>query len=88
MKFEWDPSKAASNARKHGVTFEQAKQAFVDPHALELFDDAVGEERWRLLGRSQAGVLVVVYAERGRNIRIISARLADKREREAYHDQE
>lgn len=87
MKFEWDPDKAVANARKHGVTFEQAKKAFADPHAVEMLDEGAGEERWRLLGRADAGVLVVIYTERARSIRIISARLADRREREAYHDE-
>ena len=88
MKFEWDEDKAATNARKHGVTFEQAKEAFADPSALEVLDTSVDEERWRLLGRAEIGLLVVVYTERARSIRIISARLADKREREAYHEPE
>lgn len=88
MKFDWDPAKAASNARKHGVTFEQATQAISDPNALELLDEFADEERWRLIGRSDIGLLVVVYSERSRRIRIISARRAGPREREAYLEQD
>jgi uncharacterized DUF497 family protein len=54
---------------------------------MEMLDDAAEEERWRLLGRAVAGILMVVYTERAGRIRIISARPAEKREREAYLDQ-
>ena len=87
MKFERDPAKADANVRRHGITFEQAKQVFADPLAMEMLDDAAEEERWRLLGRAAAGILMVVYTERAGRIRIISARPAEKREREAYLDQ-
>lgn len=89
MKFEWDPAKAATNVARHGVTFEQAKDVFIDAQAIEALDvSSTDEERWRLLGRSGAGILMVVYTERSGRIRIISARLADKRERKAYLEQE
>ena len=88
MRFEWDPNKAAGNISKHGVTFEEATTAFGDPLSLTIFDDdAYGEERWVLLGASQFGqLLVVVHADRGESIRIISARLATRAERRTYGD--
>ncbi len=89
MKFEWDPAKAATNVVRHGVTFERAKDVFVDQKAIEALDESSSdEERWRILGRSSAGILMVVYTERRGRIRIISARLADQRERKTYLEQE
>jgi len=89
MKFEWDPAKAAANIAKHGVSFEQAEAAFTDPNAMELLDEnSQGEERWRLLGRAEPGVLMVVYTERRDYVRIISARRADTREQKAYLGQD
>jgi uncharacterized protein len=89
MKFEWDPAKATTSIRRHGITFEQAKDVFLDARGIELLDESSSdEERWRLLGRSEAGILMVVYTERRGRIRIVSARLADKRERKVYLDQE
>ena len=91
LKFAWDPRKASSNARKHGVTFEEAQSAFHDEFGL-LLDDAEhsqAEERFVLLGISSTPrLLVVVHAYReiqaqGR-IRIISARKATPRESRLY----
>jgi uncharacterized DUF497 family protein len=89
IRFEWDQTKAASNLRKHGISFEEARTAFEDDEALVMPDDehSVGEERFVLLGLSTAlRVLVVVHCERndGDNIRIISARKADREERTDY----
>lgn len=88
-EFEWDDDKAASNAKKHGVTFEQARSVFRDPFAVELLDDrqAYFEERYILIGMSTANVLVVVYTERNDRNRIISARRAQPNERRFYHEQ-
>jgi uncharacterized DUF497 family protein len=81
---EWDDAKARSNRRKHGVSFEEAATVFIDPLAL-VFDDpdhSLGEQRFLLLGRSFARrEPLVVHAERGDRLRIISARLAKHRER-------
>jgi hypothetical protein len=89
IRFDWDPAKAASSLRKHGVSFEEARTAFEDDEALVLPDDehSVGEERLVLLGLSAVlRVLVVVHCERedGNVIRIISARKADRGERTVY----
>ena len=88
-RFEWDEKKAASNARKHRVSFEEAETAFADEHGL-LLDDvshSESEERLILLGLSAALRLVVVahvYREEDDVIRIISARRATSRERSEY----
>lgn len=83
---EFDPKKSASNARKHGVSFEEAATALLDPHALAQEDvTAQGEARWALLGLSAAGrLLTVVYTLRGENVRLISARRATKKEERSY----
>ena len=87
QRFEWDEVKAAANLRKHGVAFEEAASLFSDALAY-TFDDpdhSVGERRLLTFGLSQSGrLLAVVHAERGRAIRIISARRATRHERGIY----
>ncbi|MDQ6986942.1 MAG: BrnT family toxin [Mariprofundaceae bacterium] len=59
--FEWDPLKAASNLKKHGVSFEEAAEVFVDPLQLNILDEAnEGEERWITLGNTKAHKLRLV----------------------------
>jgi uncharacterized DUF497 family protein len=89
--FDWDAQKAATNVRKHGVSFEEAATVFADPEALDGPDlkHSEREERSLRLGRSLAGrVLIVAYTVRGsgddEKIRIISARRASRKERAAY----
>jgi uncharacterized DUF497 family protein len=89
IHFEWDSAKAKSNKKKHGITFEEAKTIFYDPHAIQYFDpDHSGsEDRFILLGlSSQLNVLIVChcYREKESIVRIISARKADKNERKDY----
>lgn len=89
MRFEWDPGKAASNARKHGVSFEEARTVFHDDFAVQFLDDehAGSEARFILLGMSEkVRLLVVCHCERSRGevIRIISARKATRREATFY----
>ena len=89
LRFEWDLAKAASNLRKHGVSFEDARDVFYDEHGLLLDDPdhSAVEERFVLLGLSApAGVLVVVHCYRQHRdvIRLISARRASRCERERY----
>jgi len=88
-EFEWDDDKAAANAEKHGVTFEQARSVFRDPFAIELLDDRedYSEDRYILIGMSAARVLVIVHTQREDRSRIISARKAEPNERRFYHDQ-
>lgn len=86
-QFEWDPLKAADNFRKHGVSFGEAATVFGDPVGREQPDElhSVGDLRYVCLGRSYLGrLLVVAYTERGRRIRIISARPATPRESRDY----
>lgn len=89
--FEWDKRKSSENKRKHGVTFEEAKSAFLDENARVIPDPehSVDEDRFVLLGLSlQLRVLVVVhcYRQEANVIRIISARKADRSERRQYSD--
>jgi uncharacterized DUF497 family protein len=90
LRFSWDPRKAAGNLRKHGVSFEEAVTAFGDPLSLTIRDAEHSglEDRFVLLGLSaNSSLLVVVHAERGDDdIRIISARLASRRERTQYEE--
>lgn len=88
MEFEWDPEKAASNERKHGVNFVEASTVFGDPLEVTIADpdNSIGEYRFLSLGRSSIGKLLVVsYTEREENcIRIISARPASTAEISRY----
>lgn len=87
--FEWHPTKAEQNARKHGMTFEEACTAFGDPLALLKPDPdhSVDEQRYLLLGMSsRQRLLVVAHAERPPRTRLISARLATTRERRTYEE--
>lgn len=87
--FEWNGRKAKNNQKKHKVSFEEAKTVFGDPFSITISDDAhsIGEERYVDIGRSDKGrLLVVVYAERGHAIRIISCRKATSRERRIYEE--
>ncbi len=89
IKFEWDATKATANAKKHGVSFEEAQSVFYDEFAVQFFDQdhSGNEERFLLLGMSTgARLLLVCHCERdaGNIIRIISARKATKRESTFY----
>jgi uncharacterized protein len=89
INFDWDPAKAASNLRKHGVSFEEAQSVFYDDAAIQFYDErnSADEERFLLLGMSsRAHLLLVCHCERGSGnvIRIISARKATKHESSYY----
>jgi uncharacterized DUF497 family protein len=86
MDFQYDPSKAAGNLRKHGVSFADAEGVFMDPLSLHRIDpDAEGEERFVAIGEGTAGqLLVVIYTLRGDAIRLISARRATPAEIRSY----
>ena len=87
MEIEWDPEKAASNLKKHGVSFEEAATALLDPMALAQEDTAAGgEPRWILLAMSaQVRLLSVVYTLRRQDrIRLIAARKATRKESKHY----
>ena len=87
--FEWDPKKAAGNAAKHGVPFEEAKTVFYDEDALVILDPehSLDEKRFIIMGQSsKPRILVVVHCFRkaGSSIRIISARRAGTKEQQPY----
>jgi uncharacterized DUF497 family protein len=89
MEFEWDPEKAARNGAKHGVSFPEAATVFGDPLAI-TYDDpdhSDEEDRFITFGHSVEGRLIVVaHTDRGDHTRIISARLATRRERKLYEE--
>lgn len=91
--FEWDLVKAKSNTKKHGVSFEEASEVFLDPLQLSLLDEhSSQEERWITLGRTKSKKLRLVvhtffkYHQEHVIIRIISARPATKHEQNQYED--
>lgn len=89
LRFEWNPRKAETNRKKHGVSFEEAKSVFLDERA-RLIDDpdhSENEERFVLLGLSSSLRLLLVchcYRSQGNVIRIISARKATRDELKTY----
>lgn len=87
LTFEWDPIKAQLNLRKHGVSFQEAVGAFMDPLGVAIPDPdhSYDEERLILLGMSQHNrLLVIVHTETGDTVRMISAREAARFERRQY----
>lgn len=85
--YDWNRDKARSNFEKHGVSFFEAAGAFDDPEGLDAADEAHSwhEERRVRLAQSRGGrLLVIAYTLRGTNVRIISARLANRKERARY----
>jgi uncharacterized protein len=89
VRFEWDLKKAAVNLKKHGVTFQEAGTVFGDPLAItfEDPDHSEDEEMHLTFGLSLQGRLIVVsHMERKDRIRIISARLMDRKERVIYEE--
>jgi uncharacterized protein len=87
LAFAWDPRKALTNRRKHGVSFEEATTVFDDPLALFAADWEHGEPRLVAIGQSNLGrVLLVVSLELGERMRIISARKATQQERQRYEE--
>jgi uncharacterized DUF497 family protein len=99
IRFEWDPAKAVANRRKHGFSFDIALRVFADPFALTdrtLIEG--GEYRWQTLGTVEGHVILLVvhttreYIDEAADttvevIRIISARLADRKERQRYEQE-
>ena len=87
LTFEWDSAKAESNVQKHEVSFKEATTVFRDPLSVTVVDPdhSDGEIRFVIVGESNLGrLLVVSHAESMDNIRIISARLATRQERQDY----
>ena len=91
MQFEWSDEKNALNIKKHDVSFEEAKEVFLDPTHISKIDHRFDyfEERWITLGTTTEDKIVVVanmfFDENGKEIiRIISARKANQKERIFY----
>lgn len=85
QEYQWDPVKARSNYRKHGIRFADAITAFSDELAITIDDDHPDEERFILLGiDASLRLLVIVYTWRDDEIRLISARKAVRHERRQY----
>ena len=90
LRFDWDAEKDRSNEAKHGVASSEAATAFGDSLSITVPDPdhSVGEARFVLLGLTYLGRLVVVsHVEAQESIRIISARLATRRERKTYEEE-
>ena len=86
--FEWDDQKYDINRKKHDVSFELAAEVFFDENRIDDYDElhSGDEDRNKIIGLVEK-VLVVIYTERGEKIRLISARLANKKERDRYYEQ-
>ena len=89
MEYEWDATKAESNERKHGVSFEVATLVFEDDDRIDRVEsESSEEERWVAIGLADGFEIYVVYTLRGQVIRLISARKASRHEREEYWNRE
>ena len=91
MFFDWDSNKNLTNIEKHGISFEQAQEIFLDPLHLSILDERFSdfEERWITIGATESAEVIVVahlyfVEEPEERIRIISARRATPRERRQY----
>lgn len=85
--FEWDEAKNKANRRKHRISFESVLSCFSGPMLVSVDDRGdYGETRYVAVGFLDDVPVVIVYAEPGENIRIISARKADRHERQKFKD--
>ena len=88
VSYQWDPNKAFANLRKHGIDFADAIEVLSDDSAITIEDTRFEEERFVTIGMDGfSQILVVVYTWRGNSIRLISARKADRSERQQYLEQ-
>ena len=87
MKYQWDKNKAASNLQKHGIEFADAVSVFSDELAITIPNNRFDEERFVTIGTDVFGrISVIVFTWRSEEIRLISARLAERRERKQYEE--
>lgn len=87
MKFEWDSTKAQANLSKHGVSFGEASTVFGDPLSITIHDPDLSQEEQRFITIGYSlnfRTIVVVHTDRGDTIRIMSARVATRNERNSY----
>jgi uncharacterized DUF497 family protein len=88
MDFEWDENKNRSNNEKHGIDFTDAKEVFKDENnkiAPDLRKD-YGELRWKIIGKIYGSIISVIYTDRNKITRLISARKASCNERNEYNN--
>lgn len=93
--FDWDPNKAKTNRKKHGISFEQASTIFLDPKMISIFDTEHSEyeDRWATIGIDRNGILLVVVHTFQQSdsdcykIRIVSARKATRKESKQYREE-
>lgn len=87
ISIEYDDEKNIRNIKKHGISFQDAAYVFNDKHRIEYYDiqHSFAEDRYITIGMVDT-VLFVVYTERKNKIRLISARIANKKEQEEYYD--
>lgn len=91
MKFEWDEAKSESNHKKHQVRFEEAQTVFLDPHAVDFYDEdhSEDEDRFIRIGVSEKlNVPLVVFCERDESIFVSSRLERRRRRRESYMKKE
>ena len=87
MKYQWDKNKAASNLQKHGIEFADAVSVFSDDLAITIPDNRFAEDRFVTIGMDAFGrILVVVFTWHSEDIRLISARSAERRKRKQYEE--
>jgi uncharacterized DUF497 family protein len=89
IKFDWDPTKARRNLRKHRIDFDEASTVFADTLSITIQDPdhSEDEERWVTIGLSnRRRLIVVVHTEEDETVRLISARRADRLERRKYEE--
>ncbi len=84
MRFEWDEEKNRKNIEKHAIDFSDAAKIFGEIRITKR-SDRRGEKRWITTGIVNTRIITVVYTIRDRNVRIISARKANKHEKKTYH---
>lgn len=90
LQFEWDEEKERINISKHGIDFITASHVFLDPNRIEYYDEAHStllEDRYITIGFAES-ILTVVYTDRTAVLRIISARIATKKEKDTYYGSE
>ena len=88
MEFEYDPDKSKTNARKHGIDFEQARLLWSDAKRVEFVARFADETRLGLVGEYEEKLWTAIFTTREERVRIISVRRARKNEEAVYHDSE
>lgn len=86
MEFEWDPAKSLSNARKHGISFEESRTLFADSECIEVRLAYPDEPRWAVVGMMRGKHWTAIVTYRGSRTRIISVRRSHPNEERAYDE--